>query len=104
LDSFDFKYSSDFIGTGILPHYPLIKEGRAKTLQVPVAMESIGELRRGYLDRKIFRKRMKYFTFYIHPSYEAVYEEKLLSKALDMGEFSTLGEIAEAWNEDPPDI
>jgi peptidoglycan/xylan/chitin deacetylase (PgdA/CDA1 family) len=122
LEEYNFRYSSDFIGEE--PFYPVINGTKAKTLQVPISMKSFGELamkgisNKGIL--KIFQQRYeegirtrKFFTFYIHPSYEAALNARLLNHAIEKlthdgrAIICPFDQIAEEWrikNEDTSDI
>jgi|Deesub1362A_J573_1020465.scaffolds.fasta_scaffold00098_100 undecaprenyl phosphate-alpha-L-ara4FN deformylase len=108
LEVFRFNYASDVIGAN--PHYPMLSDRKFRTLQLPVTIKSIFELRQcGKSDKEILRmfkeKKDNYATFYFHPSYEALFERDILNKILELDlDFITLGEIARDWIEDSPNI
>jgi undecaprenyl phosphate-alpha-L-ara4FN deformylase len=107
VDSFGFQFCSDFISEK--PFFPKIDGWKAKTLQVPISVKSIGELREEKLDDmeilRRFQDKGKTITFYLHPSYEAIFEEKLLRRIIQLhNEYKTLGEIAREYYENSPNI
>jgi len=115
IDGFDFDYSSDFKSSApSAPFYPEIGSGRAGVLQVPVSMDSIGELFTKGLTASAVKARISEcadvwhnnglpFVVYAHPTYELGCEKELFSSVLqDLCEdtrlkFSTLAQIARQW-------
>lgn len=122
LDSFGFRYSSDLIGD--TPFYPVIGGERLKTLQIPISMRSIGELvMEGVEDEVIIQifqqcyekaiETQRFFTFYIHPSYELSFKPELLNRVIEiiasdervkMGTFDQVAKRQEMRYEDTSDI
>jgi len=115
IDRFDFDYSSDFkSNVPSAPFYPEIGSDRAGVLQVPVSMDSIGELVTKGLSASEIKTRISEcadvwhnnglpFVVYAHPAYELGCEKELFSSVLqDLWEdthlkFSTLAQIARQW-------
>ncbi len=115
LDSFCFDYSSDFKSNDPTPpFYPKIGEEVSHVLQVPVSMDSIGELltkgiKKADILKKIWANINAWhseglpFVLYIHPAYEVGREMGLFSAMLeewvDSARFSfvTLAQIARQW-------
>ncbi len=115
IDSFCFDYSSDFKSCSPSPpFYPDVGEKTAHVLQVPVSMDSIGELlsqglRRGDIPSTVragidaWHSKGLPFVLYIHPAYEVGCEARLLSSMLEEWArdphltFLTLAEIAQQW-------
>lgn len=80
MESFDFTYASDFLGS---------KLSHIGTLQIPVALPSIGEMKTTCSDTEIMTKYIdtlnsarKFVVFYIHPSQELVFNLEMVKKLL----------------------
>jgi len=115
IDAFDFDYSSDFKSNGPTPpFYPEICSATGGVLQVPVSMDSIGELFTKGLSVGEIKTRISEcadvwhsnglpFVLYAHPAYELGCQKSLFSSILqDLHEdarfkFSTLAQIARQW-------
>jgi len=115
IDAFGFDYSSDFkSNTPIPPFYPETETKRCSVLQVPVSMDSIGELfTAGFSEdeikakmrknRDVWYTKMIPFVMYAHPAHEVgCYKELFLSVLQDLCEdsrftFVTLAQIAQQW-------
>ena len=115
IDSFCFDYSSDFKGVAPAPpFYPKIGAEDAKILQVPVSMDSIGELfAQGFTEEDV-RSKIRIsttighkeglpFVMLIHPAYEVGCKMKLLTSVLRELRadprfiFLRLAQIAQHW-------
>ncbi len=89
LDTFDFEYSSDFRGNEAF--YPNTKAHPYNTLQLPVALKSIGEMEyEGQSDDEIYHtyvrgleKAQSFMVIYMHPSFEPIMKKQLLNRILD---------------------
>lgn len=101
LDSFGFRYASDF--KGYRAFYPVLGGWRAETLQVPVCMPSPCEISSS--DREVMlelesrlERAESHFCFYIHPSREVhrlALVERMLGRIESRGaELRCLREIA----------
>jgi hypothetical protein len=115
IDSFSFNYSSDFkCSEPISPFYPKTGAETRHVLQVPVSMDSIGELRAKGVPEDEIKVRVRAsadrwhskrlpFVLYAHPSSEVGCYVDLFSSVLqDLNEdarftFLTLAEIARRW-------
>jgi undecaprenyl phosphate-alpha-L-ara4FN deformylase len=115
LDAFDFDYSSDFKAQHpIAPFYPETGSDISRVLQVPVSMDSIGELftkgiTAGEIKARIsacadvWHRNQLPFVVYAHPAYELGCQTAFFSSLLqDLREdarfkFSTLAQIARQW-------
>ncbi|MGZ4931538.1 MAG: polysaccharide deacetylase family protein [Halobacteriota archaeon] len=115
LDSFCFDYSSDFRSSSpVSPFYPDIDEKTAQVLQVPVSMDSIGELLgQGTKKEEVLPKIRASmdawhgmglpFVLFIHPAYEVGCEARLFGSMLEeltrdpRLTFLTLTQIAQQW-------
>jgi len=115
VDSFHFDYSSDFKGVSpVPPFYPKIGIEDAQVLQVPVSMDSIGELCAQGLTEGDIRSKIRAgmamwheeglpFVMFIHPAYEVGCKMKLLTSVLqELREdprftFLRLAQIAQHW-------
>jgi len=80
MESFDFTYGSDFLGSKV-PH--------RGTLQIPVALPSIGEMKTTHSDREIMTEysetlnsTREFVVFYVHPSQEFVFNLEMVKKLL----------------------
>lgn len=115
IDFFRFDYSSDFKGVAPMPpFYPKIGTQDTEVLQLPVSMDSIGELcAQGFTERDI-RSKIRVsmtmghreglpFVMFIHPAYEVGCKMKLLASVLqELREdprftFLRLAQIAQYW-------
>lgn len=92
LDQYNFLYGSDIRGS--LPLQPKIKGKLFKTLQIPVTLPNLEELRNtGMNDRKALEVVCKKIeekinskslgVLLIHPSYEALWKQELLHTIFD---------------------
>ncbi len=115
INAFDFDYSSDFKSDHpISPFYPETGSDISGVLQVPVSMDSIGELFAKGLSADEIKARISAcadvwhsnqlpFVVYAHPAYELGCQKGLFSSVLqDLDEdarfkFSTLAQIARQW-------
>lgn len=115
IDALGFDYSSDFKSNmPTPPFYPETETKRSPVLQVPVSMDSIGELfTMGFSEDEIKAKMRKNrdvwhtkrvpFVIYAHPAHEVGCYLELFSSVLqDLREdsrfiFSTLAQIAQQW-------
>jgi undecaprenyl phosphate-alpha-L-ara4FN deformylase len=115
IDAFDFDYSSDFKSNGpTSPFYPEIGSDKRAVIQVPVSMDSIGELFTKGLSAGEIKARISAcgdvghsnrlpFVVYAHPAYELGCQKGLFSSVLkDLREdarfkFLTLAQIARQW-------
>ena len=115
IDALGFDYSSDFKSNKPMsPFYPQTETKGDSVLQVPVSMDSIGELFiAGYSDSQIKAKMCKNmdvwhakrvpFVIYAHPAHEVGCYMELFSSVLrDLREDSrfiplTLAQIAQKW-------
>jgi len=115
IDSFGFNYSSDFkCYEPTSPFYPKTDAETRHVLQVPVSMDSIGELRAKGVPENEIKVRVRAsadrwhseklpFVLYAHPSSELGCYLKLFCSVLqDLREdphfkFSTLAQIAQQW-------
>lgn len=115
IDAIDFDYSSDFKGNGpTSPFYPKIGAKRSRVLQVPVSMDSIGELFSvGFSEDQIKAKirescdvwhaKRVPLVIYAHPAHEVGCYMGLFSSVLhDLCEdarftFLTMAQIAQQW-------
>jgi len=115
IDALGFDYSSDFkCNSPTPPFYPQTDTKSNSVLQVPVSMDSIGELIiAGYSEdqiktkirktREVWNEKMVPFVIYAHPAHEVGCYMQLFSTALqDLREdsrfiFLTLDQIAQQW-------
>ncbi len=115
IDALSFDYSSDFKSNKPTPpFYPQTEPKSDSVLQVPVSMDSIGELFiAGYSEDQIKAKirkngdawhaKMVPFVMYAHPAHEVGCYKQLFSSVLrDLREdsrfmFLTLAQIAQQW-------
>ncbi|MGZ4925750.1 MAG: polysaccharide deacetylase family protein [Halobacteriota archaeon] len=115
IQSLDFDYSSDFkINMPAPPFYPETEAKRSPVLQVPVSMDSIGELLTAGFSEDEIKAKMRYnkdvwhtkrvpFVIYAHPAHEVGCYLELFSSVLqDLSEdsrftFLTLAQIAQQW-------
>jgi peptidoglycan/xylan/chitin deacetylase (PgdA/CDA1 family) len=115
IDALGFDYSSDFKSNQPAPpFYPETGTTRRSVLQVPVSMDSIGELFiAGFSEeeikakirknRDVWHTRRVPFVMYAHPAHEVgCYKELFLSVLQDLREdsrltFLTLAQIAQQW-------
>jgi undecaprenyl phosphate-alpha-L-ara4FN deformylase len=115
IDAINFDYSSDFKGNGpTSPFYPKIGAKRSRVLQVPVSMDSIGELvTEGFSEdqikakiresRDVWHAKRVPLVIYAHPAHEVGCYMGLFSSVLqDLCEdarftFLTLAQIAQQW-------
>ncbi len=115
IDSFSFDYSSDFkCNSPIPPFYPEIDTSPTRVLQVPVSMDSIGELVTQGVKTEDILPRIEAnidawhraglpFVLYIHPAYEVGRAARLFSSILEAWAhgsyftFVTLAQIAQQW-------
>jgi undecaprenyl phosphate-alpha-L-ara4FN deformylase len=115
IDALGFDYSSDFKSNKPTPpFYPKTETNRDSVLQVPVSMDSIGELFiAGFSEDDIKAKMRKNsdvwhtktvpFVMYAHPAHEVGCYKELFSSVLqDLREdprftFLTLAQIAQQW-------
>jgi undecaprenyl phosphate-alpha-L-ara4FN deformylase len=115
IEAFDFDYSSDFKSNGLTsPFYPEIGSDTGRVLQVPVSIDSIGELFTKGLSADEIKTRISAcadvwhsnrlpFVVYAHPAYELGCQKGLFASVLqDLHEdprfqFSTLAQIARQW-------
>jgi len=115
IDAFDFDYSSDFKSDyPISPFYPEIGSDVSGVLQMPVSMDSIGELFTKGLSADEIKARISVcadvwhrnrypFVVYAHPAYELGCQKGLFASVLQdlcedtRFEFSTLTQIARQW-------
>jgi len=99
MESFDFTYASDFLGSEV---------SHNGTLQIPVALPSIGEMKTTHSDTEIMTEysetlnsAREFVVFYIHPSQELVFDLEMVKKLLysikDNEKFNpvTMSDIAE---------
>jgi undecaprenyl phosphate-alpha-L-ara4FN deformylase len=115
IDAFDFDYSSDFKSNRpIPPFYPETGSDMSGVLEVPVSMDSIGELFTKGLSADEIKARISAcadvwhsnrlpFVVYAHPAYELGCQKGLFASVLQdlhedpRFEFSTLAQIARQW-------
>ncbi|MDD1720938.1 MAG: polysaccharide deacetylase family protein [Euryarchaeota archaeon] len=115
IDSFCFDYSSDFKSSSPMsPFYPEIGEKTSQVLQVPVSMDSIGELLGQGIKKEDILPKIRAsidvwhsmglpFVLFIHPAYEVGCEARLFSSMLEEWAcdphltFLTLAQIAQQW-------
>ncbi|MGZ4863392.1 MAG: polysaccharide deacetylase family protein [Halobacteriota archaeon] len=118
IDALGLDYSSDFkIDTPMAPFYPQAEPKNDSVLQMPVSMDSIGELfMAGYSEvqikakmrknRDVWHEKMVPFVIYAHPAHEVGCYIDLFSSVLrDLLEdsrfiFLTLAQIAQQWKVD----
>jgi len=115
INALGFDYSSDFKSNKPTPpFYPETETKRDSILQVPVSMDSIGELfiagfsenaikAKMRKNRDVWHTKMVPFVMYAHPAHEVgCYKELFLSALRDLREdsrftFLTLAQIAQQW-------
>jgi undecaprenyl phosphate-alpha-L-ara4FN deformylase len=115
IDAFDFDYSSDFKSNHPTPpFYPEIGSDMSGVLEVPVSMDSIGELFTKGLSADEVKTRISAradvwhnnrlpFVVYAHPAYELGCQKDLFASVLQdllddpRFEFATLAQIARQW-------
>ncbi len=115
IDSLCFDYSSDFKSSSPMsPFYPKIGEKTSQVLQVPVSMDSIGELLGQGIKKEDIPWKIRAsidawhsmglpFVLFIHPAYEMGCEARLFSSMLEEWArdpritFLTLAQIAQQW-------
>jgi undecaprenyl phosphate-alpha-L-ara4FN deformylase len=115
IEALGFDYSSDFKSNKPTPpFYPETETKRDSVLQVPVSMDSIGELfiagfsedeirAKMHKNRDVWHKKMIPFVMYAHPAHEiGCYKELFSSVLRDLREdsrftFLTLAQIAQQW-------
>jgi undecaprenyl phosphate-alpha-L-ara4FN deformylase len=115
IDALGFDYSSDFkINTPTAPFYPQAEPKSDSVLQVPVSMDSVGELfMAGYSEdqikakirknRDVWHEKRVPFVIYAHPAHEVGCYMQLFSSVLrdlhydSRFTFLTLAQIAQQW-------